>query len=81
MIVSRLRKIDGNDGPFLTGQTYYDVKAKTILILRKSADGRYELRELGERRIDTSPESLLSFTGGDYNKQDASGREPRDASN
>lgn len=68
MIFARLKKVrhaNGNDA--LEGQTYRDVPANVMLVLRKE-DGSYGsdlesyvLVELGERKINTSTQSVLSF--------------------
>lgn len=68
MIFARLKKVLYPNGNYaLQGQTHRDVPANTMLILKKE-DGSfngdlesYVLIELGERRINTSEQSLLSF--------------------
>ena len=61
MIFARLTPATDQDGNrFLHGQTLIDVPAKTLVILKKRGD-RYELIELGERKINTDPETIHSF--------------------
>lgn len=70
MIFARLKKVLHSDGKYaLEGQTYRDVPANTMLILRKENGSfgsktdldSYVLIELGERKINTSEQTVLSF--------------------
>jgi hypothetical protein len=61
MIVSKLRKLEGEHGPYLTGTAWYDVPRGTILVLKKNEKGEYELREQGPRLINTSDGTINSF--------------------
>ena len=69
MIFARLKKVRHSNGrDALEGQTHRDVPANTMVTLKKE-DGSYGtdldsyvLVELGERRIDTTVQSVLSFT-------------------
>ena len=68
MIFARLKKVrHANGRDALEGQTHRDVPANTMVTLKKE-DGSYGtdldsyvLVELGERRINTSEQSVLSF--------------------
>jgi len=68
MIFARLWKKQHANGNYaLEGQTHRDVPANTPITLKKE-DGSfngdpesYVIIELGERRINTSEQSLLSF--------------------